>query len=188
MRLFIAIDLADVVRQRIAEFAAELHRVARGASWTKSENYHLTLKFLGHVEEEKVGEIESALVEVAAHHSAFDLDFIGAGTFPNPRAPRVIWVGGHDRSGAVYQLQVGAEAAMKSLGFPPEDRAFTAHLTIARIKHAAHNPKLAAALEEAKARSFGIVRVERLHLIESQLNPQGAIYTKIGSWELGGST
>ena len=185
MRLFIAVDIAEPVRKRLGEFIAQLDHAARGAKWISPKNIHVTLKFLGHVEENKAEKISSVLEEVAARHTVFDLDLVGTGAFPNASRPRVIWVGGHDQSGTLYRLQADVEAAMIALGFVPEDRAFVAHLTLGRIKSPTPNPKLAVALESAKSKSFGLTHVGEIHLIQSQLHPTGAIYTKIGSWQLG---
>ena len=185
MRLFLAMEISDAVRKRLGEFISQLDHAARGAKWISPQNIHLTLKFLGHVEEDKAEKISSALKEVAARHTVFDLDLVGTGGFPNASRPRVIWVGGHDQSGTLYRLQADVEATMIALGFPPEDRAFVAHLTLGRIKNPTPNQKLAAALELAASKSFGLTHVEEIHLIESQLRPQGPLYTKIGSWKLG---
>ncbi len=184
MRLFIAIDISDAVRQQLREFVREVSRAVRGANWTKIENIHLTLKFLGHVEDENIEVIQSSLQEIASRHASFDLDLIGAGAFPNARAPRVLWIGAHDQSGTLYRLQADVESEMNSLGFSPEDRAFTAHLTVGRIKHPALNSKLALALEGVNSRSFGFARISELMLIESRLHPNGAVYTRAGTWKL----
>lgn len=186
MRLFIALEISGAARERIAEFARSLHRLVRSGSWTPPDHYHLTLKFLGHVEEGRVAAVRAALAAVAERHTPFELDWIGAGGFPSLSAPRVLWVGAQERSGTLHRLQADAEAEMIPLGFALEERAFAAHLTLGRIKHPAPNPKLEAALEAAKSQCFGFTRVEEIHLLQSQLHPQGAIYTVVDSWPLRG--
>jgi 2'-5' RNA ligase len=155
-------------------------------SWVKTGNIHLTLQFLGYVEEPVVPKISSALESVAARHGAFELPVRGAGAFPNVNRPRVLWVGCRDQAGKLRALAGAVQAAMEPLGFQPERREFSAHLTLGRIKAPRPDAALTRALDSLKDNDFGTLRVEAFHLFESQLHPDGSIYTKLSSHILRG--
>jgi len=193
IRAFIAIDIPNDIRAAIAEAQARLKRAHVGVkiSWTKIDNVHLTLQFLGYVEEEVVARIGAALDQVAAAHQAFGLEVGGAGAFPDERRPRVLWVGCEDAGGKLKVLAKSVQAAMQPLGFEPEHREFSAHLTLGRIKPAPMKsgiPKpdaaLTKALDSIKNLAFGTMRVDAVHLFQSQLHPEGSIYSKLSSHRL----
>ena len=187
IRAFIAIDIADDVRVAVGEAQARLKRAHVGVkiSWTKIDNLHLTLQFLGYVEEAVVEKIKTALQVVAVQHQPFELSVHGAGAFPNEDRPRVIWVGCHDAEGKLKGLAQAVQAAMQPLGFEPEHREFSAHLTLGRVKFPRPDVALTRAVDSLKDTSFGTWRVEAIHLFESQLHPEGSIYTKLSSHALG---
>ena len=188
IRAFIAIDIPDEVRSAIGEAQVRLRRVHAGVkvSWAKIENAHITLQFLGYVGEETVPKISAAIDRVAGQHQAFELQVAGAGAFPDENRPRVLWVGCQDEAGALKSLAGDVQQAMEPLGFRPEHREFSAHLTLGRIKFPRPDAALTRALDSIKNDAFGTVRVEAIHLFESQLHPDGSIYTKLSSHKLGG--
>jgi RNA 2',3'-cyclic 3'-phosphodiesterase len=188
IRAFIAIDIPDDVRAAIGEAQARLKRAHVGLkiSWTKIDNPHLTLQFLGYVEEPAIDKIKSALQSVAAQHQPFEIAVRGAGAFPNEGRARVIWVGCADAAGKLKAIAQGVQAALQPLGFEPELREFSAHLTLGRIKFPRPDAALTKALDSIKNQAFGIMRVEAIHLFESQLNPAGSIYNKLSSHWLKG--
>jgi 2'-5' RNA ligase len=186
IRAFIAVDIPDAVRASVAEAQARLKRapVSVKISWTKIENWHLTLQFLGYVDEAVTSVIASALDGLAKTHSSFDLAIGGAGAFPNEHRPRVLWVGCDDRDGKLKALAGAVQGAMKELGFEPEDREFSAHLTLARMRFPRPDDALTRALDSIRNAAFGTMRVEAMHLFESQLQPQGPVYRKLSSHAL----
>ena len=186
IRAFIAVDVPDTVRATVAEAQARLRRapVSVKISWTKIENWHLTLQFLGYVDEAVTSVISSSLDNVAGAHTAFDLAVRGAGAFPNEHRPRVLWVGCDDRHGKLQALAVAVRGAMKPLGFEPEEREFSAHLTLARMRFPRPDDALTRALDSIRNADFGTMRVEAMHLFESQLQPQGPVYRKLSSHAL----
>src|SRR2546427_6874034 len=141
LRAFIAIQLSDEMKRQIGSVQAELKREASGSGrrgkavkigWTQPEGIHLTLKFLGDIQETQVEALREILHRVAAPARSFTLEARGLGAFPNPRAPRVIWLGLHgsnDDMAELQRLQVALEDGVASLGYPKEARAFTPHLT-----------------------------------------------------------
>lgn len=187
IRAFIAIDIPSEVRSAIEEAQARLKRAHVGVkiSWTKIDNLHLTLQFLGYIEESVVDLIQSALQLVASQHPSFDLGVHGAGAFPNESRPRVIWVGCDDAGDRLKTLAGAVQDAMRPLGFEPERREFSAHLTLGRIKIPRPDAALTRAVDSLKNTDFGTMRVGAIHLMESQLHPEGSIYTRLSSHTLG---
>jgi 2'-5' RNA ligase len=187
IRAFIAIDIPVDVRVAINEAQARLKRAHVGVkiSWTKVDNLHLTLQFLGYIEEAIVEKIRATLQSVAAQHQPFEVSVQGAGAFPNENRARVIWVGCHDAASKLEGLAQAVQEAMQPLGFEPEHREFSAHLTLGRVKFPRPDVALTRAIDSLKDTSFGALRVEAIHLFESQLHPEGSIYTKLSSHALG---
>jgi len=188
IRAFIAVDIPEDVRAAIGEAQARLIRAATGVkvSWTNTGNLHLTLQFLGYVEETVVEKIKGALETVARRHEPFELPVRGAGVFPNENRPRVLWIGCEDDTGRLKALAGAVQSAMQPLGFEPEHREFSAHLTLGRVKVPKPDAALTRALDSIKDTACGLMRVDAVHLFESQLHPDGSIYTKLSSHKLGG--
>jgi RNA 2',3'-cyclic 3'-phosphodiesterase len=187
IRAFIAVDIPDDVRAAVKEAQARLKQVPMGVkmSWTKIDNLHLTLQFLGPIEERLVDKIKSALQPVAKEHHPFDVSVHGTGAFPNEHKARVIWVGCDDVGDRLKALAQSVQASMQPLGFEPEHHEFSAHLTLGRIKVPRPDVALTSALDSLKNNSFGTLRVEAIHLFESQLHPEGSIYSKLSTHALG---
>jgi RNA 2',3'-cyclic 3'-phosphodiesterase len=185
IRVFIAIDIPEDVRVAIEEAQAHLKQTPMGVkiSWTKVANLHLTLQFLGSIKEAAVDKLKAALQPIAAQHQPFDISVRGA--FPDEKRPRVIWVGCDDDGNKLNALARAVQDAMKPLGFRPQHHEFSAHLTLGRIKAPRPDTALTTAMESLKDKAFGTLRVEAIHLFESQLHPEGSIYTKLSSHALG---
>ena len=194
MRLFVAIDLPVEVRRALGDLIAELRQQSPEARWVRPEGMHITLKFLGHVSDgadaPQLGSIRTALATVCSS-DPIDMQFRGVGFFPDARRPRVVWCG-IDASPNLAQLAADIDRALEPLGFPPEDRAFVPHLTLARL-NASRGPKknarassggagLVRAAEERKSREFGSARETEFHLYESILRPSGAEYRKLETY------
>ena len=187
IRAFIAIDLPDDVRVAIDDAQARLKQAHVGVkvSWAKVENLHLTLQFLGYIEEEVVEKIGSALQSVAAQHPPFEVQVFGTGAFPDKNRPRVLWVGCDDSQGRLAALAGAVQSAMRSLGFEPEQREFSAHLTLGRVRAPRPDAALTRALDSFKDTAFGALRAEAVHLFKSELHPEGSRYTKLSTHVLG---
>jgi 2'-5' RNA ligase len=186
IRAFIAIEIPDDVREKVAETQSKWKRVAPKLSWTKPENWHLTLKFLAYINEEQLPAVQKSL-EKCAESPKFSVEIAGAGAFPSLDRPRVLWVGCRDASGALKKLAENVETELERVGFPREARGFAGHLTLARVKVPKPDPALTKAVQSDKDTNFGTVNVEAIHLFESQLQPTGAKYIKISSHELKGT-
>jgi 2'-5' RNA ligase len=175
IRAFIAVTLDSKVIDKIAQASARLQGELVGLRWVAPANFHLTLKFLGSVDEAKVGTIRAALSEQLRLFPRFTINAKGLGVFPGPKRPRVLWVG---LSGErLVPLASTVETALQPLGFAPELRKFTPHLTIGRWRDTGPAPKsLVRQLDEWKACEFGISHVKSVSLIQSIIKPGGASY------------
>lgn len=185
VRVFIAIEIPPEIRQAIEKNTAHLRSAldANLVRWTPTNNIHLTLKFLGDVSPPTIDMLTQMLALEASQHTSFTMQFGGLGTFPTPRQPRVIWIGIQAPS-ALEALRRGIEAATARMGYPAENRLFSPHLTIGRVKQTtgpADAQKIRAALEETKIGALGSSKVEAVHLFKSDLKPSGSVYTRLFS-------
>jgi RNA 2',3'-cyclic 3'-phosphodiesterase len=180
MRLFVAFDIPTGIRSAISALLQEFRPVAPQAKWVRAENIHITLKFLGQTEPSKLQAVQSALAAIRSDQPV-RLDFRGLGFFPNEKRPRVFWIG-TESSSNLKTLAADIDQALHQLGFPPEDRPFTPHLTLARFNTPGVPAKLASAARESATRSFGTLAAHEFHLIESQLKSTGAEYTTLHSF------
>ena len=177
MRLFVALEIPPAVRERLGEFLAVLRALSSQPRWVRTDNLHITLKFISEVQPEKLGDIRAALS--AAHSDrSVALDFRGVGFFPNEKRPRVFWAG-VEASANLGRLAGGIDRSLEKLGVPPEKRPFSPHLTLARFEPPGLPEKLRAAIQENARREFGSFAVGEFHLIESKLKPGGAEYTTL---------
>jgi 2'-5' RNA ligase len=184
-RLFVGIFPPASIVTRLQAVVAALEKglPARAIRWTRPEQVHLTLHFLGAIETGRIPEIESALVAACGGHRRSRVRVAGLGCFPNPRRPRILWAGLAGNLRPVEGLQKAVEAGFLAAGFPGEDRPFHPHLTIGRVPelNVAGREQLAAALAGEQERDFGEWEAGRVDLMESVLSPQGAAYSALKS-------
>jgi len=178
MRCFIAIELPEGVKSALEGLQEEFKKCGVDVRWVKPENIHLTLKFLGNIDEKKVKEIVKRIERVCDKYESFSLEARGVGVFPSLHAPRVLWAGIKGNSPLKW-LQSDVEDEMASMGFKREDREFTPHLTIGRFKSFTDKKELANKIELHKDNSFGWINVKAIVLMKSDLRPSGAEYTRI---------
>ncbi len=192
-RSFIAIPVPGEVQQAIVNLQKKLRRMLSQVRWTKPDGMHLTLKFLGDVEDQRLNQIEKALNEVTSCQQAFQLHVKGIGCFPPHGAPRVIWVGLQDETGNLTRLQVAVEEAMERLSFSRERRGYTPHLTLGRIgdlknaggRDASALPdQMRDVLIAEHSTVLGKYEANEVRLVKSLLTPQGAIYTNLATMRL----
>ncbi|HXX45393.1 MAG TPA: RNA 2',3'-cyclic phosphodiesterase [Candidatus Acidoferrales bacterium] len=176
MRLFVALDFPDSIRDAIRDLIAKLKPLCKDARWVRPEGMHVTLKFIGHVDTEKLDPIITALAGV--HSSApVDMRFRGVGFFPTERRPRVFWCG-IEASPNLGELAAGIEHALVPLGIEAEKREFRPHLTFARFESPKGTARLLEAAKEFQSLDLGTTRETEFHLYESVLHRSGAEYTK----------
>jgi 2'-5' RNA ligase len=156
---------------------------ARGIRWTRPEQIHLTLNFLGAIDTARIPEIESALRAACQGHRRHKVRVAGLGCFPNPSRPRILWAGLAGDLRAVENLKKALDAGLLACGCVGEDRPFQAHLTVGRVSelNAEGRRQVAEALAREQQRDFGEWAVERVDLMQSVLSPQGAAYSVLKS-------
>lgn len=187
MRLFVAVDLPDDLRSALGRLEDRLRR-GGGVRWVPPGNIHLTLRFLGEVSPDRVGEIGVLLSAAAARHRPFTLTARGLGAFPSLRRPRVIWVGiGPPESiGPLEALRGDLEDGFASLGFGREGRPFRPHLTIGRVRDRRGGRRVDPGRGlEGVAFHASPFSVDAVDLMESRLEPAGATYHRLCRAPLG---
>lgn len=184
MRLFIAIELPPEIKQGIAKVQEQLRTAGANAGWTRPEGIHLTLKFLGEVPEERVPEIMAALTVASQGTGKLNLEVSGAGAFPNGKNPRVLWLGVAGDVAKLTELQAAVENAMAGLGFEREERKFSPHLTLGRIKYPKPRDNWQQKIEGIRDVKLGGFEAVQISLMKSELKREGAVYTEIGRVEL----
>ena len=186
LRVFIAIDIPEYVCRQLAEQITHFKQQIppEVIRWVNLKGIHLTLKFLGDVDPGKISQIVRLLESVVPLYAPFEVEVKGFGCFPNPRRPRVLWVGVNESSGTLIDMQRGLESGFESMGFKREVRPFHPHLTIGRVKRNVERSDinhLSESLAKSEIGSFGRFQVEEICLIRSDLKPTGAVYSKLAA-------
>jgi 2'-5' RNA ligase len=178
IRAFIAVEIDQAVIQRIFAATAELRQQIPGIRWVSQANCHLTLKFLGAIDEDQIEPVAQALERELSPFPRFTINAKGLGVFPDAARPRVLWVGVEGKP--LVELAETIEKALAPLGFEREQRHFTPHLTIGRWRQFKRPDKnLRDALERGKHREFGDSTVDEVILFQSVLSPGGAVYRRL---------
>jgi|SRR3990172_1890655 len=188
LRAFVAIELPtgtqDAIQDQISRLKSSLGNDL--VRWIPSKNIHLTLKFLGNITAAHVEFLKQMLAREADSHSEFDVQFQGLDTFPASKRPRILWIGLRAPSD-LMSIQRNLETAAARLGFEKDTRAFSPHLTIARVRQnasPAELQKIRLGVESVQLGSIPPARVDSLHLLQSHLNPTGSVYTRLFSAKL----
>jgi 2'-5' RNA ligase len=184
VRLFIAVNLPEDVRVRIYAATQGLRQAATGVRWTLHEQFHITVKFLGEVAEDKVPALEAGLAHAVRALRPFEVDLAGIGAFPNLRRPRVYWLG-ITQATDLHVLQAHVESEIEPLGFPREARPFHPHVTLGRVGAEVSTEQLRAAERAAASIEYqNKVRVNSVELMVSRMSPKGARYEALRSQPL----
>ena len=184
LRTFIALEIPQELRQSIHEETIHLrNRIGTLVRWVPAGNMHLTLKFLGSISPANVDMITQMIGAEANSCQPFDMHVGGLGSFPSPKRPRVIFIG-LQAPAELEALQHGIESATTRLGYESEERGFSPHLTIGRVRQnisASDQQKIRRALAETQIDVLGTARVDSVHLYKSELRPSGSVYTRLYS-------
>jgi 2'-5' RNA ligase len=201
IRTFIAIELDESIKDGLTKLQKRLKGEAPQGSvrWVRPEGIHLTLKFLGDVPADQIGEITRALQKSCQGFAPFSLSCGGLGCFPNLKRPRVVWVGiqeesesarggfGIHRTGTLAQLQKAIEENVAPLGYPTEKRKFSPHLTLGRVQRrvsSGDQRRLGELVGASQIGTLGQMEVRSVNLMRSDLRPSGAVYTWLAEMEL----
>ena len=187
MRTFIAVNLDEALRARLADAQRSLRESGADVKWTDWRGLHVTLKFLGEVEEGRIPEIGGAIRQALEGCGPFRLRLHGAGSFPSRMAPRVIWVASAEGEERLAEMAARLEQALEPMGFAREKRAFSAHITLGRVRSPRGRERLVEGVTALSGEEFGEMMIEQAALMSSQLTPKGAIYTPVQEFPLAGA-
>ncbi len=183
VRTFVALEFPAVVGETLGAIIDRLRQAGDGVRWVRPDATHLTLKFLGEVDEARIPDVSRVVQDVARTYVPFTLRTSGVGGFPNRERAKVVWVGVGGDLEALAGLQKEVDEALGSLGFPRDERKYFPHLTLGRARR---RPVEVDEGESMRPRAVSF-RVERIAVMRSDLQPGGAIYTALGYGMLGGT-
>jgi len=191
IRAFIAIELDHAVLKALDKLQTELRRDSsqKAVRWVDAGGIHLTLKFLGDVPIAQLDDLNVGLQRACQGFAPFIISCVGLGCFPNPSRPRVIWVGVDEPRGILAELQRAVEREIAPLGYPAEDRPFSPHLTLGRVRREASRDDMRRLGELVTGHQVGkLAQMETraVSLIRSDLRPTGAVYTQLAKVTLKG--
>lgn len=203
LRLFVAIEIVDIVKKRFRECQERLKEAGGGIKWVDVGNIHITLKFLGYVEEKHLSQVKDIINKSVQGIKPFSLRFKGIGGFPKFQRPMVVFImaeeaasapslcsragsGGPDdkKMSCLTTMNSRLEEGFQALGIEKEDRPYEVHLTLGRVKSPHNVERLVQLMEEYREEPFGEELVSRVLLMHSQLTPQGPIYTRLEEFPL----
>ena len=189
LRTFIAVDLGPAIRARCVSLQETLARAGTDVKWVEEENLHVTLLFLGEVDDRDLPALCRAVGETCARHGGFTMSVEGVGCFPNPRRPRVVWVGVGQGQQELIALHDDLEDPLLELGcYRREERQYTPHITLGRVKGDRPTDRLASALGRHAGWRGGEIPVREVLVLSSELTPQGPVYTVLSRAKLGRGT
>jgi 2'-5' RNA ligase len=185
LRTFIAIDLGKPLRSRLVALQEKLAQSGAAVKWVEVNNLHVTLLFLGEVDERELPPLCRAVSLVCGRHDRFDVSLETVGCFPNPRRPRVIWAGVGAGAPELVALHDSLEAPLLELGcYRREERQYTPHVTLGRVKSDGSADAVAAAVTKQASWRGGEVEVREVLVMSSQLTPQGPEYAVLSRGKL----
>ncbi|MGQ9630910.1 MAG: RNA 2',3'-cyclic phosphodiesterase [bacterium] len=180
IRTFIAVELSDEIKGNLSKVQSQLLRADADVRWVDPAAMHLTLKFIGNIPEDSVDAVMDALGESAKGISPFVISCGGLGFFPNERRPRVVWVGVKEGVEELRVLCRRIDENLVPLNIPPEEKEFTPHLTLGRVRSPKNKEALLGLLPKVSSDDLGSQTVESAALFKSDLTPRGAIHTVLG--------
>ncbi len=188
IRSFLAFELSHDVKGFIAHILKEARSELNGVRWVPVENIHLTVVFMGDVEEGTLVEVKESVANACKTYGPFDASVSGIGIFGSLNFPRVLWVGLLGDIERMGHFKAALEKRLEPFGVKREERAFRPHLTLGRFKQGFdEKERLSGFIERFRAIKGPSLTFKELCLFKSQLTPQGSIYTKLEAWELSGS-
>jgi 2'-5' RNA ligase len=186
IRTFIGIDVGKAIRGRLTALQETLARAGTDVKWVEADNLHVTLLFLGEVDERAVADVCRAVADCTQSHAPFTMSVEKAGCFPTPRRPRVIWVGVGDGVQQICALHDALEPPLLELGcYRREERKYTPHITLGRVRTDRSGDTLATALARQAAWKGGEIDVREVLVLSSDLTPKGPIYAVLSRCKLG---
>lgn len=184
VRLFVATEIDERIRKKLVEFQDDLKKADADVGWIAPENLHITLKFIGSLDQEKIDDVVRIMRDAVTHVKPFDLDYRGVGVFPTRKNPRVVFAQVIDAGMTLANIHERLDNQLAALDVPHDDRRFESHLTVGRIKTRRNVYKLMEMLDTYHEFYFGLEHVSQVVLMKSDLSPEGPMYTKLQSVDL----
>lgn len=184
LRTFIAVDPGSAIRNQLVSLQEALARTGAQMKWVEPDNLHVTLLFLGEVDEREVPDVCRIVQECAGRQAAFPMQVAGVGCFGNPRRPRTVWVGVGEGQQPLCSLHDALEIPLQELGYRREERRYAPHITLGRARGDGNSQALAQALAKRADWKGGETTVQEVLVMSSQLQPQGPQYTVLSRCKL----
>ncbi len=181
-----AVEIESALRYELANIQNELKRLNLDIRWVANENVHLTLRFLGEIEETRIDTIKKVLKETASKYPVAEINLEELGTFPTVNNPRVIWIGCKEKGNILTRFYTDLEQKLQDVGLEKDDHPFSPHLTLGRVKSRLRIDLLKTYLEQKKDIRLGTQQVPSLTLFQSTLMQTGPIYTRLEKFHLKG--
>ncbi len=188
IRSFLAFELPPEIKEMLRDVSGEMKKLALDLRWVKVDNMHLTVVFLGGINRAQIGEVGLKTEEICCDFAPFNVSLRGTGIFGTPRNPRVLWIGINGDLDRMGRFRDSLQLALEDLGVRQEKRPFRPHLTVGRFRKGSrtashHLEKLLSRYRDLKSQPWP---AKELVLFRSDLNPGGAVYTKMKAWPLTG--
>jgi RNA 2',3'-cyclic 3'-phosphodiesterase len=180
MRTFIAIDTPQPIKDRISEIQSELRKSGADVKWEGQNKFHITIKFLGEVQESMIDNVISSLRNVSTNFSPFSLQYADLGSFPNFKNPKVIWIGCKDISLSLLKIRQSLDKDLQKLGFDTEEREFHPHITLGRVRSDNQIKDLIPIIENLKFESE-VTECREILVLKSILKSSGSEYSLLQS-------
>lgn len=185
IRSFLAFDLPQGIKEEVTRISGGVKKSGLNASWVKPGNIHLTVVFMGDVNEKDIPGIIASIDNVAVQYEPFNISLGGMGLFPDIRRPRVIWLGLDGEIEKLASLRDDLQKSLESFGVEQEKRTFKPHLTLGRFRRSTREKShLKKILEESGRITGPTGRLDELILFKSELRPGGSVYERLHSWAL----
>jgi 2'-5' RNA ligase len=184
IRIFLAITLPDEIKSALADASRKLQTSSADVKWVKSENFHITIKFLGDVKPDMLNTITECIRAVLCEVKSFNVRISGVGAFMKSGAPNIIWAGIQQDSGRLGTISGKIDDSLSTLGFEKENRSFSAHITLGRARSARGAEKLRDLLISMKDINIGFMKVNSISIMKSDLKPDGPVYSILNTIEI----
>ncbi len=186
MRAFIAIELPQEIKDTLGRLQAKLKTAEADVKWVEPKNIHLTLKFLGEIDEQTTEKIKSFLEKIPNAQKQFKINLSSPGAFPSPASPRVIWVGIKQGNAEIKGIAIFLEKQSAEIGLPPENKEFSAHITIGRVRSGKNRGELSKILSDLSQNSLEDQQftADKITLFKSTLSSNGPIYETVKEFPL----
>ena len=185
IRTFVCIEIDGELRRKMSQVSAKLSSAGADVKWVAEDNMHLTLKFLGNVDEVEIPKVAGEAKRIAGQFQPFDFSIAGLGAFPEQGAPRVIWIGLEEPTGRLEKMYYALNDALAPYAEKEERRTFSPHITLGRVNSSRRREELRQLIESNLDVQIGMQSVEEITVMMSELTRGGPLYTPLSKSPLG---